>query len=171
MSIRNIRRQATNPLAAPGTPNSAPIYVDSDDNKLKFIPAGSGTAEIELVDVSSTQTLANKTFGAGAVEASETGTTTANLVNYGLSTIVGTSSAGPIGYTLALPVRGISKTIADIGTLTTGNATVTAATGSNFTGPTGTVVTFTTQGYISLYGVTSSQWAIVGLSSGSVSVA
>lgn len=62
MAIRNIRRQATNPLAAPGTPNSAPIYVDSDDNILKMIPAGSGTTEVQIIDASSVQTLSNKTI-------------------------------------------------------------------------------------------------------------
>lgn len=62
MSIRSIRRQATNPLAAPGTPNNAPIYVDSDDNILKMIPAGSGSTEVQILDASSTQTLTNKTF-------------------------------------------------------------------------------------------------------------
>ena len=62
MAIRNIRRQATNPLAAPGTPDSAPIYVDSDDNILKIIPAGSGTTEVQVIDASSTQTLTNKTL-------------------------------------------------------------------------------------------------------------
>lgn len=45
--------------------DSAPIYVDQDDNKLKFIPAGSGTTEIELVDISSVQTLTNKTIVGG----------------------------------------------------------------------------------------------------------
>lgn len=67
MAIRNIRRQATNPLAAPGTPTSAPIYVDSDDNILKIIPAGSGTTEVQVVDASSTQTLTNKTFTAPVI--------------------------------------------------------------------------------------------------------
>ena len=62
MSIRNIRRQATNPTAAPGTPNSAPIYVDSDDNIMKMIPTGSGTTEVQVVDASSTQTMTNKTL-------------------------------------------------------------------------------------------------------------
>lgn len=62
MAIRNIRRQATNPGAYPATPTAAPIYVDSDDNKLKMIPAGSGTTEVEIVDASSTQTLSNKTI-------------------------------------------------------------------------------------------------------------
>ena len=67
MAIRNIRRQATNPLAAPGTPTSAPIYVDSDDNILKMIPAGSGTTEVQVVDASSTQTLTNKTLTSPAI--------------------------------------------------------------------------------------------------------
>lgn len=85
MSIRNIRRQATNPLAAPGTATSAPIYVDSDDNKLKMIPAGSGTTEVDIVDVSSTQTLTNKTVTAPTLTAvTITGASTitgATLVN------------------------------------------------------------------------------------------
>ncbi len=63
MAIRNVRRQATNPLAAPGTPTTAPIYVDSDDNILKIIPAGSGTTEVQVLDASSTQTITGtKTF-------------------------------------------------------------------------------------------------------------
>lgn len=67
MAIRNIRRQATNPLAAPGTPTSAPIYVDSDDNILKIIPAGSGTTEVQVIDASSAQTLTNKTLTAPTI--------------------------------------------------------------------------------------------------------
>lgn len=48
MSIRNIRRQATAPLGA--TASAAPIYVDSDDNRVKVIPAGSGSTEVELLN-------------------------------------------------------------------------------------------------------------------------
>ena len=62
MAIRNIRRSASNPGAYVGTPGAAPIYVDSDDNILKFIPAGSGTTEVQAIDASSTQTLTNKTL-------------------------------------------------------------------------------------------------------------
>lgn len=67
MAIRNLRRQATNPLAAPGTPTSAPIYVDSDDNILKMIPAGSGTTEVQIIDASSAQTMTNKTISANEI--------------------------------------------------------------------------------------------------------
>lgn len=60
MSVRNIRRGAT--VQGYATPTSAPIYVDSDDNKLKMIPAGSGSTEVEIVDASTAQTLTNKTL-------------------------------------------------------------------------------------------------------------
>lgn len=51
MAIRNIRRQAS-PAQPPATPTAAPIYVDSSTNKVKIIPAGSGTTEVELVQAS-----------------------------------------------------------------------------------------------------------------------
>ncbi len=60
MPSANIVRRAT--VKGTAIPTSAPIYVDSDDNKLKFIPAGSGTTEVELVDASTAQTLTNKTL-------------------------------------------------------------------------------------------------------------
>jgi hypothetical protein len=60
MAIRNIRRQPTVPGVASGT--AAPIYVDSDDNILKMIPAGTGTTEVQVIDASSAQTLTNKTL-------------------------------------------------------------------------------------------------------------
>lgn len=60
MPSRNVVRQATIPGYA--NAKNAPIYVDSDDNKLKIIPAGSGTTEVEVVDASSSQTLTNKTI-------------------------------------------------------------------------------------------------------------
>jgi len=61
MAIRNIRRQATAPGFATAT--SAPIYVDSDDNELKIIPAGSGTTEqtVYRTGQSSTLQLAGRT--------------------------------------------------------------------------------------------------------------
>lgn len=60
MPSRNITRRST--IIGTATATSAPVYVDSDDNKLKMIPAGSGTTEVHVVDVSSTQTLTNKTL-------------------------------------------------------------------------------------------------------------
>jgi len=60
MPSRNIVRSAT--IQGYANARNAPIYIDSDDNKLKMIPAGSGTTEVDVVDVSSTQTLTNKTL-------------------------------------------------------------------------------------------------------------
>lgn len=81
MAIRNIRRQATNPGAAPGTPTSAPIYVDSDDNKLKMIPAGSGTTEVEIIDASTSQTLTNKTLTSPTITGATLTTPSVAVVN------------------------------------------------------------------------------------------
>ena len=44
--IRSIVRNAT--LKGFASAASAPIYVDSDDNRLKIVPAGSGTTEVLL---------------------------------------------------------------------------------------------------------------------------
>lgn len=63
MSIRNIRRQATNPGGYPGTANGAPIYVDSDDNKLKIVPAGAGSTTEYVIG---TQGIPNAPTAAGS---------------------------------------------------------------------------------------------------------
>ena len=48
--IRSIYRGAIVRGAASAA--SAPIYVDSDDNKIKIVPAGTGTTEVSLADSS-----------------------------------------------------------------------------------------------------------------------
>lgn len=53
--IRSIRRGPTLIGSASGT--SAPIYVDSDDNIAKMVPAGSGTTEVQLIDDTTAQTI------------------------------------------------------------------------------------------------------------------
>lgn len=78
MSIRNIVRRST--VSGVATPVNAPIYVDSDDNKLKFIPAGSGSTEVELVDASSSQTLTNKTLTAPLVTQAQEIVTATNVI-------------------------------------------------------------------------------------------
>ena len=60
MPARGFYRGAT--ILGDAVGSHAPVYVDSDDNILKFIPAGSGTTEVQVVDASSTQTLTNKTL-------------------------------------------------------------------------------------------------------------
>ena len=61
MATQYITRRSSN-FPATGKAGAAPIYVDSDDNILKFVPAGTGTTDVQLVDASSSQTLTNKTF-------------------------------------------------------------------------------------------------------------
>ncbi len=55
--IRSLTRRPT--VAGYASAGSAPIYVDSDDNRVKVIPAGTGTTEIVLQEAS----------GAGSAEA------------------------------------------------------------------------------------------------------
>lgn len=74
MPTHYIARRATVPPGA-ATANVAPIYVDSDDNILKIIPAGSGTTEVQQVDVSSVQTLTNKTLTSPTISLGSTGFT------------------------------------------------------------------------------------------------
>lgn len=71
MPSANITRRATVKGAA--VPTSAPIYVDSDDNILKMIPAGSGTTEVQVIDASSAQTLTNKTLTSPVISGGVTG--------------------------------------------------------------------------------------------------
>jgi hypothetical protein len=70
MSVHGIARRGNANGAA--TPTTVPIYVDSADNKLKMIPAGSGSTVVEVIDASSTQTLTGKTI---------TGSTVVSLVD------------------------------------------------------------------------------------------
>ena len=60
MSVRSLFRGAT--AKGYATPTNCPIYIDSDDNIAKVIPAGSGSTEVQLVDASSAQTLTSPTL-------------------------------------------------------------------------------------------------------------
>lgn len=48
--VRSLYRGAT--LKGYATPAGAPIYVDNDDNRVKYVPAGSGSAEVILQEAS-----------------------------------------------------------------------------------------------------------------------
>lgn len=56
------------------TVNSAPIYVDSDDNRVKLIPGGSGTTEVVLQETSGSGA-AEVVITTKAVTAAESGKT------------------------------------------------------------------------------------------------
>lgn len=48
MPIRGFLRRAS--ALGYATANHAPVYVDADDNRLKMVPAGSGTTEVIVAD-------------------------------------------------------------------------------------------------------------------------
>ncbi len=70
-----------------GKANASPIRVDSDDSIIKFIPAASGTTEVQVVDASSTQTLTNKTLTSPTI----TGPQTTTAVRVGPAPVAFTS--------------------------------------------------------------------------------
>lgn len=70
--VRSLVRNPT--VKGFATANSAPIYVDSDDNQVKVIPAGSGTTEIVLQQTSGANA-AEVVITTKTVAASESGKT------------------------------------------------------------------------------------------------
>ena len=86
MPPRNLIRRAT--VLGIASPNVAPIYVDSDDDIIKSIPAGTGTTEVEVIDATHAQTISGvKTFTGlplmtadGGVQFAEVSLTSANLL-------------------------------------------------------------------------------------------
>jgi len=63
MPTQFLKRRDTTFPALSGKPHAVPIYVDSDDSIIKFIPAGSGTTEVQVVDTATDQTITGaKTF-------------------------------------------------------------------------------------------------------------
>lgn len=63
MATRNLHRGPNKAGNIKGSSNAAPIYCDSDDSILKFIPGGEGSStEVQIIDASSAQTLTNKTI-------------------------------------------------------------------------------------------------------------
>lgn len=103
MAIRSIARRST--VLGNATPTAAPIYVDSDDNKLKIIPAGSGTTEVEVIDASTSQTLTNKTLTSPTI----TGATQSATIDSDVKVLAAdfTAASGTTGTTLT-SLTGIS---------------------------------------------------------------
>lgn len=95
MSTRGIARNAT--VIGYATPTNAPIYVDSDDNRVKVIPAGSGTTEVILQEAS----------GAGSAE-ELTAVTTLDASDSGKTFFL--NSATEFAVTLPAPAIGLRFT-------------------------------------------------------------
>lgn len=169
MAVDKIRRGAAEGKV--GYPNANTIRVDPTTDTLRFGTGVSGTTEKQGIDDTSVQTIGGaKTFsspltaGAGFVSASEVGSTATPLRNYGFSSIVSSTSVGDKAYTLALPVAGYTKSIANItGSTSQGTASVTSAAGGSFDSTGSTIATFSSQGYLNLVGVSSTRWAVTGI--------
>lgn len=107
--IRSIHRNTIVKGSASGA--SAPIYVDSDDNILKMVPAGSGTTEVQVVDVSSVQTLTNKTLTAPLrTDFTEVVTTTNVIAAAESGSVFFLNSATEFVSTLPAPAAGLHFT-------------------------------------------------------------
>lgn len=78
--VRSLTRRPT--IVGSATAGSAPIYVDSDDNIVKHVPAGSGTTEIPFAVMTSASG-ARMAAGSGALV---TGTAT---IATGLTSVLG----------------------------------------------------------------------------------
>jgi hypothetical protein len=109
MPTQYIKRTSTpGPGAGTGKAGAAPVYVDSDDDILKMIPAGSGTTEVQVIDASSTQTLTNKTVsGLVGAEAVEVVTTTNVITAAESGTTFFLNLAGGFTSTLPAPAAGL----------------------------------------------------------------
>jgi hypothetical protein len=140
------RRSAALPGAS-AKANAAPIFVDSDDDKLKIIPAASGTTEFEVPVVATMVTLSAD--GAAAV------TPGLNYITKGSAAAISLAAPG---------TAMIGKQI----TFTTGTdfAHVVTFTGSTLRdGTTGASITWTSAAFagssVTVVGVTSVLWNVV----------
>ena len=121
--IRSITRRAALPGYA--TDGSAPIYVDSDDNALKHVPAGTGTTE-RVLGVAMTASGFRYAVGTGTL------VTGSVIVATGLATVLAFNATvyGATGF--ATGATEVDRII--VGSITTGAVTVTGAFNSFATG-------------------------------------
>ena len=129
MPVRGLRRGAT--IQGNATPTHAPIYIDSDDNIAKMIPAGSGSTEVQLIDASSTQTLSGKTLTNPAITgptpvAFTTGTTLALTQALHANRIVHVTDVAA-AYTLPASTGGGDKYTIHLGATQTGAGSIKVA--------------------------------------------
>src|SRR5262245_10242506 len=102
-------------------------------------------------------------FQTGFVNAVETATTGAPMTTSGLSLVTKSSTAGSISYTIRGPVTGRQKSIVPISGSSSGSTIIVTSLSGTFDG-TNQIATFSSGGYLNLYGVSTSKWAVVGIS-------
>lgn len=101
---------ATDAMLMWTTEASAKITAPTSQINVLGVAVWPSTAAHTIVATTAAQTLENKTLGAGTISNVETGSTAANLVNYGVSLLAYSSDAGK-AYTLAAPAAGVGKTV------------------------------------------------------------
>lgn len=176
MPTHRIRRGAALLPGEAGKADSSPIYINSASNTPKYVPASTGTTEIEMADVSTAQTLTNKTLTAPIINGAVSTRTFNTYAIDGAVTIVSQiayltkGSAG--AYTIAAPgAAGIGVELSF--TSGTDFAHVVTFTGSTLKdGTTGAKVTWTSAAFIgsslTIVGVTATQWVVVSKNLGTV---
>lgn len=142
--IRSLRRAKS--VLGFATGQSAPIYVDSDDNLVKLIPAGSGTTETVLVDTTTSQTLTTKTLtaptltapvisGAATLASGATLTTPTILIPTTVVTMTGTTGSDAATVTSVTPqYLGLTGATGSGVNLPTGPAGLSYTIGNDFAG-------------------------------------
>lgn len=160
----------------PATGASAPIRVDDVTGVLKTIPSGSGTTEVDQVDVSSVQTLTNKTLTAPVINSPVVVQPLATITGDGAIPITAGATLLTKGSAAAITVAAPGATgIGVVLVITTGSdfAHVVTFTGSTLKdGTTGAKITWTAAAFIgssiTVMGVTATQWVVISKNLGTV---
>jgi hypothetical protein len=138
MSVRGLHRGAT--VKGYATPTNAPIYIDSDDNIVKVVPAGSGSTEVQIIDASSAQTLTNKTInGAVGTMANELLAATEVLVAADSGKVLFLNHATEFDTMLPAPAAGLRFTFIVTGAPSGANYTITSPSANQILGQVYTV--------------------------------
>jgi len=133
--------------------NASACYIDGATDQLVVGIGTSGTTS---------------TIVAGYVSTSETGSTGTNLLAYGMSTLLPSTSAGTKSYNLSAPVLNYVKTLAVL-TPSTSASTITVAAGSGVTfDGTNATLNFASvaRDWVTLQAISTSRWVITSSSTG-----
>jgi len=134
-------------------PQATAMYVDGATDELVVGQGASGTTG-QVV--------------AGYVSATETGTTSTTLRNYGLSNLTPSSSGATKGYNLAAPAVNLQKSLVVLTPSTSGSViTVSAPAGVTFDGTNATLnFASVVRDWVNLQGISSTRWVILSNSTG-----
>lgn len=112
-SVQDLTNKTLNAGTSPSTATHTLVGTTATQaltNKTLNAGTSPTTGTHVLVGTTSVQTLENKTLGVGTIQNTETGSTAASLVNYGVSLLAYSSDAGK-AYTLGAPAIGVTKVL------------------------------------------------------------